>query len=160
MAEFKPIETQEDFDKAIKSRIERAEKAVREQFSDYEQVKESASKADEKIKELTAELEKKQVTIDGNKAIVDELNAKIAAQELSSMKVSVALEKGLPYQMAERLTGANKEEISADADSMVKLIGSSKKAPPMAHDDPAGGAKTNPTASAYKSLLGNLRQGD
>ena len=52
MAEFKPIETQEDFDKAIKSRIERAEKAVREQFSDYEQVKESASKADENKKEV------------------------------------------------------------------------------------------------------------
>ena len=160
MAEFKPIETQEDFDKAIKSRIERAEKAVREQFSDYEQVKESASKADEKIKELTAELEKKQVTIDGNKAIVDELNAKIAAQELSSMKVSVALEKGLPYQMAERLTGANKEEIEKDADAMVKLIGNTKKAPPLGSKEPSGDNKANPTATAFKTLLSDLRQGD
>ena len=160
MAEFKVIETQEELDKIIKARIERAEKAVREQFSDYEQVKESASKADEKIKELTAELEKKQVTIDGNKAIVDELNAKIAAQELSSMKVSVALEKGLPYQMAERLTGANREEITSDADAMVKLIGNTKKAPPLGSSEPNGASKSDPTATAYKSLLTNLRQGD
>jgi hypothetical protein len=76
------------------------------------------------------------------------------------MKVSVALEKGLPYQMAERLTGANREEITSDADAMVKLIGNTKKAPPLGSSEPNGASKSDPTATAYKSLLTNLRQGD
>lgn len=158
MAEFKIIETQEEFDNRIKDRIARAESAVREQFKDYDKIKAAAADSEKKIEELTAELAKKQTTIDGHQAVVDDLNAKIKEMELSSTKVSIALEKGLPYQMAERLTGANKEEITADADAMVKLIGSTKKAPPMRHDDPAG--KSDPTAAAYRSLLGNLRQGD
>ena len=33
---FEPITTQEEFDKVIKERIERAENKVRSQFGDYE----------------------------------------------------------------------------------------------------------------------------
>ena len=35
MADFKVIETQEDFDKAIKDRLERKEKEVAEKYKDY-----------------------------------------------------------------------------------------------------------------------------
>ena len=39
MAEFTPIETQEQFDAMVKDRLARAEKAAAEKYSDYDAVK-------------------------------------------------------------------------------------------------------------------------
>lgn len=159
MADFKPIETQEELDRIVNSRVYRAEKAIKEQFADYEQIKETASKADETIANLQAELEKKQSTIDGNKAIVDELNSKIASYELSQVKVKIALEKGIPYQMAERLKGNDEKEITADADAMVGLIGSTRKAPPL-HNNEQGKKSSDPMKDGISTMLQNLQNGD
>ena len=39
MAEFTPIETQEQFDAMVKDRIARAERAAAEKYSDYDAMK-------------------------------------------------------------------------------------------------------------------------
>ena len=54
MADFKPIETQEDFDKMIQKRLEQKEREVLERFKDYSSPDDVAAlKADfeKKIKE-------------------------------------------------------------------------------------------------------------
>ena len=66
----------------------------------------------------------------------------------------VAHETGLPYEMADRLTGSNEEEIKKDAESLVKLIGNQNKIPPLAnHDTKPGDAITE----AYKKMAKGLK---
>lgn len=125
---FKVIETQEEFDEAIKERLTRE----REKFADYETIK-------GQVAELTKELEstkQKNGEYEANKKSFDsqiaELNSKIKAYETDSAKTRIALEKGLPYAMASRLKGETEEDIAKDAESMIQLMKIGKPTPPIA----------------------------
>lgn len=55
---------------------------------------------------------------------------KAAADAAASLlKYQVAAEKNLPAQLAARLQGATKDELAADADALIKLLGSQVAAP-------------------------------
>lgn len=86
---------------------------------------------------------------------VAELNGKVGSYELASLKARVAHEKGIPYELATRLTGDNEEALAADAESLSKLISTTTKpaAPPLKSTEPTGNGKD----SAYKALLNNLK---
>jgi hypothetical protein len=51
-----------------------------------------------------------------------ELLGKQNEAALESIRYKVALEKGIPAELAPRLTGNDYDEISADADSLVELV--------------------------------------
>lgn len=157
MSDFTVIETQEQLDKVIGERIRRAEAKAAEKYSDYETLKSQNSDYVTQITQLQEQLQKQTETIDGNKAIVDELNAKVQSYESSSLKTKVALELGLPYQMAGRLSGNNEEEIRADAESMVKLIGAQKPVAPLGSSEPV---VTNTHEAALKQLASQLSFGE
>ena len=146
MADFTVIETQEQFDKVIGDRIRRAEKQAAEKYADYDDLK-------KQVTHLTEQLQKRKETIDGHKATVDELNAKIHQYETASVKTKVALEAGLPYQMASRLTGDDEKAIRADAEAMVKLIGNNRPAAPLGSSEPN---VKNTEASAWASVSAAL----
>ena len=130
---FKIIETQEQFDEAIKERLERESKKYEGYMSpsdvaklqeDYKKQLEDATKS---TSDYTKQIE------DLNKSILEKDN-KISAYETNSVKMRVALTNGLPYEMASRLNGTTEEEIQADAEKLVKLFnvnnqGSINKAP-------------------------------
>lgn len=71
----------------------------------------------------------------------DELRAGKTASELNALRFSVALEKGIPANLAGRLQGADRESIEADAISLSELIGSKPPTPPRA--DPSQGPKSS-----------------
>lgn len=56
------------------------------------------------------------------------LESRATTAEAQAQKYRVALEKGLPLELAERLSGATPEELAADADVLAGLLGS--KTPP------------------------------
>jgi len=150
MADFQVIETQEQLDKVIGERIKRAErqaaeKAV-EQFADYEDLK-------KQIASLTEQTQKQAEIINGNKTTVDDLTAKLHQYETASVKTKVALEMGLPYQMASRLAGDDEKAIRADAEAMAKLIGKSQPVAPIGSSEPN---VKNTEASAWASVSAAL----
>lgn len=53
----------------------------------------------------------------------EELRSAKTASELEAIRYSVALEKGIPANLAARLQGNDRESIAADADSLTELIG-------------------------------------
>ena len=55
-------------------------------------------------------------------AVIEELNAKIAAFERSSAKISIAKEVGLPIDLADRISGSTDEEMKADATKLLAFI--------------------------------------
>lgn len=87
---------------------------------------------------------------------ISDLNGKVSTYELASLKARIAHEKGIPYELAGRLTGDNEETLKADAESLSKLIGSASKpaAPPLKSTEPPTGDGKD---SAYKALLTNIK---
>ena len=142
MADFKPIETQEAFDAAIKDRIERAKKAAADEAAKkYEgwTSPDDAKKSAEQITALTAQ--------------VADLTAKNAAAELGAMRTRLAAETGLPYALAGRLTGDTEEAIKADAEAFAKLIAPAPSpSPQFSPETPA----TNAQDAALMAMLGEL----
>lgn len=153
MSEFTVIETQEQLDKVIGDRIRRAEAKAAEKYADYETLKTQNADYVTQISQLQEQLQKQTETINGNQSIVDDLKAQVQNYESSSLKTKVALEMGLPYQMASRLSGSNEDEIRADAETMAKLIGKQKPVAPIGSSEPV---VTNPKDAAWTKLASEL----
>lgn len=129
MSEFKVIETQEQLNAVIGDRISRAEEKAAEKYKDYDDIKKQNADYVTQINDLKQQLQTQSEKMEGRQAEVDDLNAKVQAFESSSLKTRIALEAGLPYKMAERLTGDDEAAIKKDAEMMVKLIGSHQTVP-------------------------------
>lgn len=129
MSDFTPIETQEQLNAVIGERISRAEEKAAAKYSDYEDIKKQNADYVTQLTDLQAQLQAQSEKIEGHTAEVDALNAKVQAYESSSLKTRIALEAGLPYKMAERLTGDDEAAIKKDAEMMVKLMGAHNTVP-------------------------------
>lgn len=66
------------------------------------------------------------------------------ASDLATIRLQVALEKGIPATLAGRLQGTDYDTLAADADSLAQLVAGNKPTAPKA--DPSQGAK--PTGGA------------
>lgn len=135
MSEFKPIETQEDFDNMVKDRIARAQKSVEEKYKDYESLKQKTTDYEKQLADFKAEkstLEKEKATLQGD---VDKAN-------LTNLKYRVAIAEGIPISLADRLQGETEEEIKKDA----KNFGTYK------HEAPLGGSG-EPTHTEDESAM-------
>jgi YesN/AraC family two-component response regulator len=122
MSDFKAIETQEQLDAIIGERIRRAESKAAEKYADYDSVKHQNDELTAQIADLTKQIKAKDEAISGNKEIVDNLNAKIKDYETRSVKTRIAHEVGLPYQLADKLSGEDEDAIREDAKKMASFI--------------------------------------
>ena len=158
MGEFKTIETQEEFDKIIQKRLEQKEREVSERFKDYlspEEVAKLKSEFDGKIKAANDSLKAERDKSIEHSKVVSELENRAKSAETKWLKGKVAMEKGIPFELADRMIGETEEELLKDAESVSSLL-APKSAPPMRTNEPQG---TNPNnANAYAALLANLAQ--
>ena len=152
MAEFTPITTQEDFDKAIGERLKRERETVKKEYAGY------LSPEDEKKKyegylSPAAEKEKYKGYLTPEEAA--EKEKAIKGYEANSVKMRIAHEVGIPYELAGRLTGENEEALRKDAEGLIKIMGSqAHKVPPLkSTEPPAADTKT----AAYKSMLDSMK---
>lgn len=148
MPEFKPIETQEALDAIIKDRIERAKKsAADEAAKKYEGYlsPDDVKKHTDQIAALTEKLKESDTKI-------NDLTAKNSAYEIASVKTKVAHEVGLPYELAERLSGLTEEEIRKDADALSKFAAPRQATPSFSSETPIGAT----TDAAYRALAHDM----
>ena len=158
MGEFKTIETQEEFDKMIQKRLEQKEREVSERFKDYlspEEVAKIKSEFEGKIKSANDSLKAERDKSIEHSKVVSELEQRAKSAETKWLKGKVAMEKGLPFELADRLIGETEEELLKDAESVSSLL-APKNAPPMRTNEPQGNTPNN--ANAYAALLANLAQ--
>ena len=152
--EFKAIETQEDFDAAIKARLDRNTKTVTDEVKkSYEGYipPDEVKKLNDQITSLTAQLTER----DGS---IADLTAKNKQYETASVKARIAHEKGLPYELAERLSGETEQDIAADADKLAQFVSSQKPAAPLYNPQGAGTAAVSGTDAALMAMLGELSE--
>lgn len=137
MAEFTPITTQEEFDKAIGARLKRERDTVAKEYEGRLSESETKLKDYEgKVGTLSGQLEEAGKKNKEYESKIAERDGKIKGYESSAMKARIAHETGLPYEMAERLTGDDEEAIKKDAESLKKIIGSRKPAQRKSTEDP------------------------
>ena len=124
MADFKAINTQEEFDNAIKDRLNRAENKIREEYKswispDDQEKALKAYKAD--IENLKAAHSKELEKYAGYDQKFAEYESKIHGYEVSALKAKIAQEKKLPPESVEFLQGEDEESITQSADRLASL---------------------------------------
>lgn len=156
---FEPINTQEEFDAAIKSRLERERTTVSKQFE------EQIATLNSDIEKLTGErsgfesaANEKAKTIEALNKKLEEANGKVKSYELDSIRTQVAIEKGLPMEIRGRLNGATREEIEQDAESLSAFFKQKNN-----EGIPSFEPQTDPGSSedaVYMNLAKKLRKGE
>lgn len=157
--EFKVIETQEDFDKAIQKRIARAEREAAEKYQNYlsqEQVEELKKEYENKIQHAEESLKDAEEKIAGHDQIVADLTTRATTAEGKLLKNRIANESGVPYELADRLVGNNEEELKADAEKLASFLGP-KAAPPLRTSE-AGANTNNRTGADMAAMLSQINQ--
>lgn len=150
MSDFKPITTQEEFDAAIKERLSR-EKA---KYSDYDQLKSRVTELETENVDLKSTIEaNNQSKADADKQL-EEMQSKIAGYETASLRTRVALQHGLPYDLADRLQGNDEESLKADAERLAGFMKSKESIPPLKTNEPSLGDDKD---AALKGMLHKMR---
>ncbi len=152
MADFTPIETQEQFDAAIKDRLGREKAKYSEQLAGFEETKTKLSEAEKQIADLTDAMTAANEKISGFESQIKERDDKIADYATRAAKTQIAHEFGLPFDAIEFLKGDNEDEIRKSAESMKSLVGATKVAPLATND----GANLDPKESALRGMLQDL----
>lgn len=159
---FEAITTQEQFNEAIRERLNRE----KEKYSGFEEYKEKAEAYDglkEKSDGFEVTIAELNKAIDGDeetpgyKKQIEELNGKVKKYEIHELKTKIARECGIPSELADRLTGKDEKELKEDAESMSKILKAGRKPQPLASDDPD---KIDKKRAAMKSMLAGLKGED
>jgi len=158
MSDFKIIETQEDFDKAIQSRLKQKDRELADKYKDYLSPDDvTALKADydkqlQDANKLVEEANKKLSTFDET---VSNLTQRAETAENKLLKNKVAYENKLPIELSDRLIGSTEEELKADAE---KLSGILK---PQGHGAPPlyTGTQTSQSGNTYEAGMAEVLAG-
>lgn len=150
MADFKIIETQEDFDKAVSARIKREQETVRKEYEGFLSPEDvqmkyggflSPEQVQEKYKDYLSpeEVEKKDATI--------------KSYETNTKRVEIALGAGIPYELAGKISGETEEDMKKDAQMLAGFLKNNKSYPSYT-PDPTGEEDSKKTA--MKKMLSDL----
>lgn len=150
--EFKAITTQEELDNVIKDRLARQKETIESQYQDYETIKVAKEKLETEVGTLNASIKATNEKYANHDKDLSELNAKIAGYETANLRTRIALEKGIPYDLASRLVGEDEESLTKDAEKLALLVAKKEPIAPLRNVEPQVGEKDG----AYKSLLENL----
>lgn len=153
---FKPIETQEELNRLISSRLERAKESVKkeyeEKYKDYDAYKVQI----ETLNDEKTSLENQLNELNEKVSAFDTLSTKTKQLETENLKVKIALSEGIPFEMASRLAGETEEEIKKDAKAMANFITVSKPMPKRSTEQ----KQKEVGEEAYRNLLKGLKKGD
>lgn len=153
MADFTPITTQEEFDRAISERIKRERETLEKKYSDYADLKSKVADYETQLGTLKSSFEESTKKASEFEKTVADLTGKISSYELTSLKTRIAHELGIPYELSGRLTGNDEKELRADAESLSKLVSAGKPTPPPLKDSEPNKGKDDP----YRSLLTTIK---
>lgn len=160
MAEFKSINTQEEFDAAVKDRLDR--QAAK--FADYDDLKAAkkeldelkGKKLDEQLAALQAEYNKAKTTLADHEKIVSDLTTRATNAEHKLKQREIAHAAGIPVELADRINGNTDEEMTKDAEMLAKFAKGVGQTLPLAN--PEGSGPKDPLTAAYSTLARSIKK--
>lgn len=139
---FTPIETQEQFDAAIKDRLARDREAYAKRFEGF--------KSPEDVQALTEQLNSKIKSLEDAAAATqqqladkDALIAEGEVYKTDLAKTRIAIAAGLDVKYAKRLNGTTEEEWKADAEDLAKDFKAARTFAPLGDPEPVQTNKTS-----------------
>lgn len=135
MSEFKIIESQEELDKIISARLKRENEKYQNQINELITERDNLKI---QLGEKNQALEKSESDFQGLQKSLEEKNGIISRYEIAKLKTSVALQNGIPYDLADRLNGNNEAELLEDAKRLSGYINTSKPIAPLKSVEPKG----------------------
>ena len=84
---------------------------------------------------------------------LEEMQKQIAGYETASLRTRIALQHGLPYDLADRLQGTDEESFKADAERLASFVKPTEHVAPMRNLEPALEKTEN---TSYKNLVQGL----
>ena len=150
--EFTPIETQEQFDAMVKDRVERAKKSAAKEFEtqlkDLEQLKESVTAKETEIGTLKAKITDLEAEKKTSGESYQSMQKELSAVKLSALKQRIAIDAGIPLEMADRLNGEDEESIKEDAEKVKGFLGAKHVAPSFKTEE----VPTDPTEAGFREM--------
>lgn len=156
MSDFTPIQTQEEFDKAIKGRLAQKDREAEERYKDYlspDKVSELKADYETKLEEAKKSAKEAADKASGLDKTVAELTTRAEKAENSLLKTNIAYSHKLPLELAGRLVGTTEEELTKDAESLAALV-KPAGTPPLYSNDSNHAAKS----AVDQAMLGLLNQ--
>ncbi len=150
MSEFKPITTQEEFDAAIKGRLSRE----KEKYGDYDQLKSRVEKLEKENVGLKSTIEANNQSKSESDKQLEEMQKQIAGYETASLRTRIALQHGLPYDLADRLQGTDEESFKADAERLAGYMKRTQPVYPLGTKEPSS---IDDKDAALKGMLHKMR---
>lgn len=155
--DFKPIETQEQFDEAIKERLARENKKYEGWTSPdkLQEIKDGYEQNASKKFEGYTSPEDLQTMKNDYETQIQTVKNENSSLKASQLRSKVANEFKLPTEMASRLQGSTEEELRADAKTLAELVSTNKTVVLPLHGGSTGG-NTDKNA-AVKELLSQFK---
>lgn len=158
MGDFKVIETQEEFDKAIQSRLKQKDRELADKYKDYlspDDVTALKADYDKQLQEANTLVEEANKKLSTFNDTVSNLTQRAESAENKLLKNKVAYENKLPIEISDRLIGSTEEELKADAE---KLSGILK---PQGHGAPPlyTGTQTSQSGNTYEAGMAEVIAG-
>lgn len=150
MSDFKVIESQEELDRILKDRLERAEKKAKEEMQG---LIDSLKSENAGLKEENTNYQKQLEGIKEKDVTISTLEGKIESYKKAELRRKVAIENNIPYKLADRIVGDDEESMAEDAKRLAEFVGKKDHVPPLRNYE-----DKNPDDmdGALKDLLNNL----
>lgn len=155
---FKTIETQEELDAIIGERLKREREAAEKKYAGFDEAKEKAGKYDAliakdldgQIAKLTADLKAEREKNAAHDETVSALTTRAVKAEGDLLRVKIAHEIGIPFELAERLKGDDEEALRKDAETLSGYV-AKNSTPPLRTTErtPNGNGKADNTEAFY-----------
>lgn len=157
MAEFTPINTQAELDKIISDRLAREREAAAKRYEGWkspEDVAKEKKALEDQLGAVTTELTGLREKQQNHEKELAEKDAVIKGHETRSVKLRIAHETGIPYELADRLSGETEADIRKDAEAVKGILGGTHTAEPLATQEVKG--KASNSDAAFKELAAAL----
>lgn len=142
--EFKPITSQEEFERTLGKRLERE----RAKFADYDDLKSKAAKLAE-----IEERDKSELQRATERAEAAERRA--TEHERQAKAASIAAETGVPVEM---IIGSSEDEMRSSADRLAKWRDEGGRRPPPVKSTRSGATKSSSPADRKEAAAAALRR--
>jgi Mg2+ and Co2+ transporter CorA len=150
MTEFKVIETQEQLDAIIKSRLDRE----KSKYADYDSLAEKIKNLETENTNLKQTISAKEESESTNLNKIAELEKSVSGWETKALKQQVAIKYGLPFDLADRLQGDSEESLNEDAERLASLVTINNYTQPLASTEPT---VSNGIDAAWRDVVKNLK---
>ena len=150
---FKAIETQDELDRIISERLSRQKESFEKQLTDYDQLKTAKADLESQVGTLQSTIEQSKSGQEDYTKQISDLTSKVAGYETANLRTRIALQNGLPYDLADRLVGEDEESIKADAERLSSFVAKPHSAP-LKNVEPNIQKDEN---SAYRKLVDGLK---